>query len=106
MKVDYWNHPMTDMRPVLSLVNPEGMDFLNALNNSKISYEIASNNFQKSIDAEREQNEANKMIFKKKGLEKAFDYDNVYHTYDVSFVTTDIHNFYILLIIYRKSSLS
>jgi murein tripeptide amidase MpaA len=80
-KVDYWNHPMTDMRPVLSLMSPEGADFLNALNSSNIKYEIASNNFQKNIEAEREQNELNKMKSLAKGLERAFDYDTVYHTY-------------------------
>ena len=76
---------MADLRPVLSLVNPEGMDFLKALNNSNIKYEIASNSFQKLIDTEREQNELKKAAFRsEKGLERAFDYDGVYHTYQVS----------------------
>ena len=84
MRVDYWNPPMTDMRPVLTLVNPEGMDFLNALNSSNIKYEIVANNFQKLVDAEREQNEMNKALYKSKGLDRAYDYNTVYHPYQVS----------------------
>ena len=79
MKVDYWNHPMTDMRPVLSLISPEGIEFLKALNSSNIRYEIASNNFQNLIDQEMEQNQRNKALYST----KAFDYNTVYHTYQV-----------------------
>lgn len=72
---------MTDMRPVLSLIGPEGIDFLKALNSSNIRYEVAANNFQNLIDQEMEQNQRNKALYST----KAYDYDTVYHTYQVQF---------------------
>ncbi len=68
---------MADLRPVLTLLGPKQMGFLSALNHSNIRYEIAAHNFQKVINAEREQNEVNRQMFNT----KAFDYENSYHTY-------------------------
>ncbi len=68
---------MTDLRPILTLVSPQQMSFLVALNNSNIRYEVAANNFQKVVDAEREENEINREMFNA----NTFDYDNTYHTY-------------------------
>jgi murein tripeptide amidase MpaA len=68
---------MTDLRPVLTLLSPKQIGFLSALNHSHIRYEVAAHNFQKVIDAEREQNEINRQMFST----KAFDYENTYHTY-------------------------
>jgi hypothetical protein len=68
---------MTDLRPILTLVSPKQTSFLSALNNSNIRYEVAAHNFQKVVDAEREENEINREMFNT----KTFDYDNTYHTY-------------------------
>jgi len=76
MKVDYWNPPMSDLRPVLSLISPEGTEFLTALNRSNIHYQMVSNNFQERVDQEMEENQRNRMR-----STKAFDYDTVYHSY-------------------------
>ncbi len=68
---------MTDLRPILTLVSPKQTSFLSALNNSNIRYEVAAHNFQKVVDAEREENEINREMFNT----NTFDYDNTYHTY-------------------------
>ncbi len=68
---------MTDLRPILTLVSPKQTSFLSALNNSNIRYEVAAHNFQKVVDAEREENEINREMFNT----NTFDYDNTNHTY-------------------------
>ncbi len=68
---------MTDLRPILTLISPKQTSLLLALNNSNIRYEVAAHNFQKVVDAEREENEINREMFNT----KTFDYDNTYHTY-------------------------
>jgi len=74
--VEFWNPPMKDLRPVLTLISPEQTGFLTALNSSRISYEIASNSFQKVIDQEREEIQRNREFFGTKAL----NYNN-YNTY-------------------------
>ena len=75
---------MRDMRPVLSLVGPDGgRDFLRALNFSRIKYEVVANNFQKVIAEERSANQRNALY-----STKAFDYDTVYHNFDE--ITTEL----------------
>ncbi|CAG2116740.1 unnamed protein product [Medioppia subpectinata] len=69
---------MGDMRPVTTLIGPDGGNqFLRALNASRIRYEVVVNNFQTVIDEEKAENLRNIMY-----STRAFDYDTVYHTYD------------------------
>jgi hypothetical protein len=76
---------MTDLRPILTLISPKQTAVLTALNNSNIRYEVAANNFQKVVDAERGQNEINRnketFLTKEMFSANTFDYDNTYHTY-------------------------
>lgn len=78
-QIDLWNEPMSDMRPVLTLVTPEekGHKFLQSLNRSGIVYEVTANNFQNVIDKEREENDQNRKRFR-----LSFDYENTFHRYD------------------------
>jgi len=71
--VDFWNDPMADLRPVLTLIGPEDNGFLLSLNKSSIKYEVVSS-FQKMIDEEREQNSRTPFA-------DTFDFEAKYHTY-------------------------
>ena len=73
-KIDFWNAPVSDLRPVLSLIGPKDTYFLETLNKSSIAYEIVSNNFQKLIDDQKAENN----VFYGTG----FDYEHKYHSYD------------------------
>ncbi|CAG2173201.1 unnamed protein product, partial [Oppiella nova] len=73
--VEYWNEPTRDLRPVLSLVGPEGNQFLRTLNTSHIRYEITANSFQEVIDGERREN------YHHFSDAKNFDFETKYHTY-------------------------
>ncbi|CAG2116223.1 unnamed protein product [Medioppia subpectinata] len=77
--MDYWNAPMPDMRPVLTLVPGEkiGAEFLVALNKSRIGFEVTADNFQKMLNAERDENSRNLRRFR-----SFFDYQSTYHSYD------------------------
>lgn len=78
--MDYWNPVLPDLRPVLTVVDPQREKlFLEALNASRIGYEIASSSFQEVVDEERAQMLiADRADFRNEN----FDYENRYHTYE------------------------
>ena len=77
--MDYWNMVMDDLRPLLTIIDPQRSEYLTALNRSRIPYEIVHHNYQKVVDAERAQIE----LSSRAGLkDDNFDYENSYHTYN------------------------
>lgn len=54
-QMDYWNPALEDLRPVLTIVDPQRQFFLNSLNESAIKYEVLASNYQKVVDSERAQ---------------------------------------------------
>lgn len=78
-EMDYWNHPMSDLRPVLTVVDPaREKSFLKSLNSSSINYEVLHHNYQTVVDNERAE-----MIQPRnfEARDDSFNY-NIYHTYD------------------------
>jgi len=80
--IDFWNAPVPDLRPVLSLIGPKDRHFLEALNKSSIAYEIIVSNFQKLIEDQKEENNA--------FYATDFDYEHKYHTYTE--IKNELHN--------------
>lgn len=77
--MDYWNPALPDMRPVLTIVDPQRASFLTALNYSKIGYEVVHANYQKVVNEERSQME---MASRSMARNPSYDYENSYHNYD------------------------
>lgn len=77
--MDYWNPALPDMRPVLTIVDPQRASFLTALNYSKIGYEVVHANYQKVVEQERAQME---MASRSMARNPNYDYENSYHNYD------------------------
>ena len=78
-EMDYWNHPMADLRPVLTVVDPQREKlFLSTLNSSSIKYEVLHHSYQSVVDRERSE-----MIQPRnfEARDDSFNY-NVYHTYE------------------------
>jgi len=74
--MDYWGHVLDDLRPVLTIVDPQREEFLVSLNRSKIPYEIVTNNYQSWVD-----NEKAEMELSARARNPSYDYENSYHTY-------------------------
>lgn len=76
--MDFWNPAMPDMRPVLTIIDPQRSQFLTALNYSRIGYEVVHHNYQKVVEQERQE-----MVMASRGQrDPNYDYETKYHTYD------------------------
>lgn len=77
-EMDFWNPAMPDMRPVLTIIDPQRSQFLTALNYSRIGYEVVHHNYQKVVEQERQE-----MVMASRGQrDPNYDYETKYHTYD------------------------
>ncbi|KAH9388434.1 carbamoyl-phosphate synthase (glutamine-hydrolyzing) cpa2 [Tyrophagus putrescentiae] len=77
-EMDFWNPVMPNMRPVLTVIDPPRSQFITALNNSQIGYEVVHQNLKQVVDQERQE----MVMASKNRRDLKFDYENQYHTYE------------------------
>ncbi|KAH9520736.1 hypothetical protein DERF_004428 [Dermatophagoides farinae] len=64
-EMDYWNPIVNnehDQQPIMTIIDPQRLEFLSQLNQSNIEYDILSNNYKQIIDQERFGNVYSKIV--------------------------------------------